>query len=181
MIVLFAAVEGVSIAALVVTALTSASDPTILAVPGWNSSTSNAVNAFTDYFGSASQPAWEAMAQAQQPPKPWTNTLSTSIDSISRAPVQLFGPNATLYDACCCTCCCTCVSIHVHAHAQEHQYRAADARNVFAASFASRVPTTLSILNGLTEFLAQPSNMSDSLFAFVSSHVRGGACLAYVE
>lgn len=99
-LVLFTVVESLSITALI-TALLSASDPTLIAVPGWNSTTDSAIDAFSNYFGSNTRATWEAMALAQQPPTPWSKLLSTALDVPRRAPVQLFGPNITLYVPCC--------------------------------------------------------------------------------
>lgn len=94
-LVLFTVVESLSITALV-TALLSASEPKLIAVPGWDETTTSAINTFSDYFGNDTRPTWEAMAQAAQPPKPWAKLLDTGLDFPRRTAVQIFGPNVSM-------------------------------------------------------------------------------------
>lgn len=65
----------------------------------WKNSTTAAISAFSTYFGSDTQPIWQAMADAGQPPLPWNLTLQLGLQQPANqtAALHLFGPDLARY------------------------------------------------------------------------------------
>lgn len=85
--------------------------PTPGARDAWRNGTTAAIQAFTTYFGESTQPIWQGMADAQQPPQPWNQTLQMGRGSgNTTANMHVFGPDLRRYmlgNKCCyCYCCC---------------------------------------------------------------------------